>query len=161
MQITFRSSEDLVMFAAEAENPAAGVVLRRSAENEFSIVTQTGLVSAPLEVKSDPESSNFVLRAIAGAASLTGYEFPNTVYPELLLSCTDFRMPLPQVAKPDALAIAQMIWNKVKQKVPQAETADHTEKDSMGTTNLGSMFKVCSLLLAQGALCKYRLNVIP
>ena len=66
-----------------------------------------------------------------------------------------------QVRHPDALSLVHSIWNKVAQQVPEVALADHTDTDSMGSTNHGSMFKLCNVLLAQGVLRKYRLNVIP
>jgi hypothetical protein len=144
----------------EAGNLDARVVLvlnhGKSLES-FDIKSEIGLVHAPQRSARDPVSSNCLLRAIAWAASLAKFGFPCTVYPE---EACELALPLPLAAKPIALTIAQCIWNRVTAKVPGVKLGDHTEKDSMGSTNLGTMFKVCSLLLAQGALCKYRLSVI-
>jgi hypothetical protein len=163
IKITIQSGQQA--FVAGGTNRATEIVLSFSTDTlgtcMFAIIYQDRLVSAPLEAPRDPGCSNSILRAIAGAVTLAGFEFSRTVYPELAGSCTDFSMPLCQASKPDALALAQNIWNKVASQVPQASMCDHTDKDSMGTTNLGTMFKVCNMLMAQGALSKYRLNVIP
>jgi hypothetical protein len=152
-------------FVAGGTNRATEIVLslRRDMLGTctFAIISQDRLVSAPLEAPRDPGCSNSILRAIAGAVTLAGFEFSRTVYPELAGTCSEFTMPLSQASKPDALALAQNIWTKVASQVPRAGMCDHTDKDSMGTTNLGTMFKVCNMLKAQGALTKYRLNVIP
>jgi len=128
---------------------------------EFAIrstsVSLNGLVRAPPLASGDPVSSTSLLRALSGAASLKDFEFPATVFPEAARS---FSMPLPVAAKPDALVIAQSVWSNVVSKLPHIKLADHTDLDAMGNTNLGSMFKVTSLLQAQGALCKYILCVI-
>ena len=163
IKITIQSGQHA--FVAGGTNSAVEVVLSASTDTIgtciFAINSQDRFVRAPLEAQSDPGCSNSLLRAIAGAVTLTGFEFSRTVYAEHAGTCIDFSMPLPQSSKPDALALAQIIWNKVATQVPRARMCDHTDKDSMGTTNLGSMFKVCNMLMAQGALSKYRLNVIP
>lgn len=145
----------------EAGTGAVNVVCVCNDENftEFYIKTPEGLVSPVTQRPSDPKWSDCaLLRAITGAASLLQFEFPRTVFPEGYNERLD--LPLPAAAKPDALTIAQSIWRDAVQKVPQVKLADHTELDSMGSLNLGSMFKVTSVLAAQGALCKYILCVI-
>lgn len=165
IKITIQSGTSV--FVTGSANTAAEVVLRVRHPGElesdfiFDIVFQYGLQIAPLEAPSDPGCSILLLRAIAGAASLVGFGFPRTVYPGQAASCVDLTMPLLQSVKPDALSLAHSIWNKVAQQVPEVALADHTDTDSMGSTNLGSMFKLCNVLLAQGVLRKYRLNVIP
>jgi hypothetical protein len=119
---------------------------------EFDIQSSAGLVRAPSLASQDPASSNSLLRSIAGGAALLNLEFPPTVFPE---RSADIALPLPQSAKPEALILAQSIWTRVTTNVPGTALGDHTEQDSMGTTNLGTVFKLCSVLLAQGALCKY------
>ena len=125
--------------------------------NEFDIKSPTGLVRAPPLASQDPVCSTSLLRAIAGGVSLSGLELPRTVYTE---QGHEFALPLPVAAKPNALAIAQSIWSNVETVLPHVRLADHTDKDAMGTMNLGSMFKVIGLLMAQGALCKYIIYVI-
>ena len=120
--------------------------------NEFDIESPTGFVLPPSPGPLDPVCSNSLLRAISGGASLSDFEFPCTVFPE---EDRSFAMPLPAAAKSDAFTIAQSIWSTVVSKLPRVKLADHTEKDAMGNTNLGTMFKVTSVLLAQGVLCKY------
>jgi hypothetical protein len=127
---------------------------------EFAIRTTSvshGLVSAPPLAPGDPVSSTSLLRAISGAASLKDFEFPATVFPE---ANRNISIPLPVSAKPDALVLAQSIWCNVVSKLPHIKLADHTDLDAMGNLNLGSMFKVTSVLEAQGALSKYILCVI-
>ena len=165
IKITIQSGKSV--FVAGSANTATEVFLcvRPAVELEsdfiFDIIFQSGLQIAPLEAPSDPGCSIHLLRAIAEAASLVGFGFPRTVYPAQAASCVDLTMPLLQSVKPDALSLAHSIWNKVAQQVPEVVLADHTDLDSMGSTNLGSMFKLCNVLLAQGVLRKYRLNVIP
>jgi len=168
IRITIQSG--VSVFVAGGTNTAAEVVLRvrprlsfAAVDSDFifDIMFQFGLQIAPLEAPSDPGCSILLLRAIAAAAALAGFEFPRTVYPAQAASCVDLTMPLLQSVKPDALSLAHSIWSKVAQQVPEMALADHTDKDSMGSTNLGSMFKVCNVLLAQGVLRKYRFNVIP
>ena len=118
----------------------------------FDIQSSAGLVSAPSLASRDPACSNSLLRAIAGGAALLNLELQPTVFPE---RSADIALPLPQSAKPEALILAQSIWARVSANVPVTALGDHTDLDSMGTTNLGTVFKLCSLLLAQGALCKY------
>lgn len=155
----YAHTEAIVVGATDAAVEVVLCKLDYLGYGEFDIKSSFGLVSAPIESPTDPNCSICLLRAIAGAVSIQGFKFPDTVYPEV--GCSDLSMPLPLAAKPEALSIAQSIWAKVAQQVPAVTLGDHTEKDSMGTTNLGSMFKVCSVLLAQGALCKYRVHVIP
>ena len=120
--------------------------------DEFHIQSSAGLISAPSLASRDPACSNSLLRAIAGGAALLNLELQPTVFPE---RSADIALPLPQSAKPEALILAQSIWARVSANVPVTALGDHTDLDSMGTTNLGTVFKLCSLLLAQGALCKY------
>ena len=163
IKITIQSGQNA--FVAGGTNRATEVVLSFSTDTlgtcMFAIISQDQLVSAPREAPSDPGCSNSVLRATAGAVTLAVFEFSRTVYPEVAASITDFTMPLSQSSKPDALVLAHKIWNKVASQVPRAGMCDHTDKDSMGTTNLGTMFKIGNMLKAQGALSKYGLNVIP
>ncbi len=145
---------------AGAEDAAVRVVLcaRSVAEFEhFDIMSQNGLVAVPPLAPLDPVCSTSLLRAISGAVSLVDFDFACTVFQE---QGRGFTMPLVMGAKPYALSIAQSIWSSVAKQVPQVGLADHTDKDSMGTMNLGTMFKVVSLLLAQGAICKYILYMI-
>jgi hypothetical protein len=130
---------------------------RGVAFKDFDIRTTTGLVRPPPLGPQDPVCSSSLLRAISGGATLSLFEFSRTVFPE---KDRELAMPLPAAGKPDALTIAQGIWSTVLKKEPSVKLADHTDKDAMGSTNLGSMFKVASLLMAQGALCKYILCVI-
>ena len=125
--------------------------------SKFDIRIQTTLVSSPQENPLDPVCSSALLRAISGAASLLRIAFPSTVLPE---QDKEVALVLPAAAKPLALTIAQNIWSAVKSALPQVKLGDHTDKDAMGSTNLGSMFKVTSLLVAQGILCKYILCAI-
>ena len=153
--ITLECGEDVPFVAGEGN---VHVVLCGSADfMEFVIRSPTGLVRPPPLTPQDPVFSSSLLRAISGGASLSGFEFSCTVFPE---ADRELAMPLPAAAKPEALTIAHGIWSFVVSKVPAVVLADHTDKDSMGNTNLGSMFKVTSLLMAQGALCKYILCVI-
>jgi hypothetical protein len=107
---------------------------------------------APQLTSGDPVCSNSLIRAIAGGASLNQIDFPRSVYPEHPM---EFSLPLSAACKPDGLARAQKIWAHVEQKLPSLRLGDFTDQDSMGTTNLGTVFKVCSLLLCQGVLRKY------
>ena len=138
-------------FVGGVQNEDVNVCLRvRGAE--FDVDTPLGLLRAPPTTPQDPVCSNSLLRAIAGGASLAKFEFPGTVYPE---KSGDIALPLPLAARPEALTLAQKIWARVVTVVPGVTLCDHTEEDAMGTTNLGTVFKVCSLLVAQGNLCKY------
>ena len=142
------------------KNGGVHVVLRVCAGaqfNEFNIRSTTGLVKAPPLAHGDPVCSVSLLRAISGGLSLTDFELPPTVFAE---ENREFTMPLSAAAKPDALVIAQSIWSNVLSNLPVIKLADNTELDAMGNLNLGTMFKVTSLLLAQGALSKYILCVI-
>ena len=118
----------------------------------FDIRSWNGLVRPPLPGPDDPVGSSSLLRAISGGAALSGFHFSRTLFPEV---DRETELPLPAAAKPDALTLAQQIWSYVVKKLAIVKLGDHTERDSMGSTNLGTMFKVTSLLLAQGALCKY------
>ena len=127
-------------------------ILHDRGSDEFHIQSSARIISAPSLASRDPACSNSLLRAIAGGAALLNLEFPPTVFPE---RSADVALPLPQCVKPEALILAQSIWARVSANVPVTALGDHTDLDSMGTTNLGTVFKLCSLLLAQGALCKY------
>ena len=154
--LEYRRDQPLVI----GKNGGVHVVLRVCAGaqfNEFNIRSSTGLVKAPPLAHGDPVCSVSLLRAISGGLSLTDFELPPTVFAE---GNREFTMPLSAAAKPDALAIAQSIWSTVQSNLPGIKLADHTELDAMGSLNLGTMFKVTSLLLAQGALSKYILCVI-
>jgi hypothetical protein len=153
-KITLECGEDAFV-VGEGDNHV--VLCARANFKEFDIRSPTGLVQPPPLSPQDPVFSSSLLRAISGGASLLSFEFSCTVFPE---EHRELAMPLPAAAKPDALTLAHSIWSAVVSKLPELKLADHTEKDSMGNTNLGSMFKVTSLLMAQGALCKYILCVI-
>ena len=127
-------------------------ILHDRGSDEFHIQSSARIISAPSLASRDPACSNSLLRAIAGGAALLNLELQPTVFPE---RSADIALPLPQSAKPEALILAQSIWARVSANVPVTALGDHTDLDSMGTTNLGTVFKLCSLLLAQGALCKY------
>jgi hypothetical protein len=153
-KITLDCGEDAFV-VGEGDNHV--VLCARANFKEFDIRSPTGLVQPPPLSPQDPVFSSSLLRAISGGASLSSFEFSCTVFPE---EDRELAMPLPAAAKPDALTLAHSIWSAVVSKLPELKLADHMEKDSMGNTNLGSMFKVTSLLMAQGALCKYILCVI-
>jgi hypothetical protein len=147
IKITLQKAQNWPRFGAHDFN-----ILHVPGVTEFDIESSAGLVSAPSLASRDPACSNSLLRAIAGGAALLNWEFPPTVFPELN---ADISLPLPQSAKPEALILAHSIWARVSTNVPETALGDHTEQDSMGTTNLGTVFKLCSLMLAQGTLCKY------
>ena len=142
-------------FIGNRLNEGCHVFLCRHGVDEFDIRDPSNtpsLFSAPPLTSGDPVCSNSLLRAIAGGASLDKFDFPRSVYPE---TSFDFNLPLPAACKPDGLVRALIIWKQVERQVPSVKMGDHTDEDSMGTTNLGTVFKVCSLLLCQGVLCKY------
>ena len=118
---------------------------------DFEIGTQDGIICAPNMKITDPFCSFNLLRAVAGGASLGAFQFPRSVYPER--ACT-LSLTLPLAAKPPALMEARSIWETTKTKVPSTTLATHTDLDSMGSTNIGTMFKACSLMKAQGNLCR-------
>ena len=142
-------------FIANQLTEGPHVFLCRHGVDEFDIrdpPNSPSLFSAPPLTSGDPVCSNSLLRAIAGGASLNKFDFPRSVNRE---ASFDFSLPLPAACKPDGLVRAQKIWDHVETKVPSVALGDYTDLDSMGTTNLGTVFKVCSVLLSQGVLCKY------
>jgi hypothetical protein len=131
-------------------NFAAGINLLVRESTQFDIMTSFGRVIPPPLASSDPYCSVSIIRAIAGAVCFVACNVPATVYQE-----TNCLLTLILTAKPNHLILAQNIWNQVLKDYPQVKLGDHTVDDSMGSINFGTMFKVCSLLKAQGALDKY------